>query len=186
MYGRVFIPAKLAIAAGLATALALGACNTADDEPPPAGGGNGGSVTVDGITLSWQPEGQNLHVTVKAPTTGWVAVGFDPSLGMKDANLILAYVAGGNVVARDDFGTAVNSHDADTNLGGADNVTNLTGAEAAGATEVSFTIPLDSGDAHDRKLVVGRTYRVLLAHGPNGADDFTIQHAKRTAVNIRM
>lgn len=171
--------------AGMGAVLALSACNTADDETPPAGG-NGGSITVDGIDLTWKPEGQNLHVTVKAPTTGWVAVGFDPSLGMMDANLILAYVAGGNVVARDDFGTAVNSHDADTNLGGVDNVMNPTGAETAGSTEVSFTIPLDSGDTYDRKLVVGQTYRVLLAYGPNGADDFTIQHAVRTAANIRI
>jgi hypothetical protein len=183
---RNLIPAWIAFAAGLAAVITLDACNTADDETPPAGGGNGGSVTVDGIDLTWKPEGQNLHVTVKAPTTGWVAVGFDPSVGMKDANMILAYVAGSGVVARDDFGTAVNSHDADTNLGGAYNVMNPTGKEEAGSTEVSFTIPLDSGDAYDKKLVVGQTYKVLLAYGPNGADDFTIQHATRTAANIRI
>jgi hypothetical protein len=183
MNKRIFVPSKLVVAAGLGMALVFSACNTADDEPPPAGG-NGGSVTVDGITLTWQPEGVNLHVTLKAPTTGWVAVGFDPSLGMKDANLILAYVAGSNVVARDDFGTAATAHDADTNLGGTDNVLNPAGKEEAGATEISFTIPLDSGDAYDRKLVVGQTYRVLLAYGPNGADDFTIKHATRVAANI--
>jgi hypothetical protein len=181
---RALIPA-IAFAGGLGVVLALGACNTADDETPPAGG-NGGSITVDGIDLTWKPEGQNLHITVKAPTTGWVAVGFDPSVGMMDANLILAYVAGGSVVARDDFGTAVNSHDADINLGGADNVTNPTGTEEAGSTEVAFTIPLDSGDPYDKKLVVGQTYKVLLAYGPDGADDFAIKHAVRTAANIRI
>ncbi|UCH77889.1 MAG: DOMON domain-containing protein [Candidatus Coatesbacteria bacterium] len=180
MNKRVLVPTKLVIAAGLAMALAFGACNTADDEPSPTGP----PITVDGITLTWQPEGANLHVTVKAPTTGWVAVGFDPTVGMKDANLILGYVAGGTVSTRDDFGTAATAHDADTNLGGTDNVLNPAGKEEAGSTEISFTIPLDSGDAYDRVLVVGRTYKVLLAYGPNGADDFAIKHATRVAANI--
>lgn len=184
MRKRASIPV-IAFAAGVGALLALSACNTADDETPPTGG-NGGSITVDGIDLTWKPEGQNLHVTVKAPTTGWVAVGFDPSVGMMDANLILGYVAGGTVTTRDDFGTSVNSHDADINLGGIDNVANPAGTEEAGTTEVRFTIPLDSGDAYDRKLVVGQTYRVLLAYGPNGADDFAIQHTVRTAANIRI
>jgi hypothetical protein len=174
------------LGAAFALGLAFCACNTADDETPPVGPGNGGTITVDGMTFTWKPAGANLNVALRAPTTGWLAVGFDPSVAMKDANMILAYVAGGSAVARDDFGTALNSHDADVNLGGVDNVTKLSGAEAAGATEVGFTIPLDSGDAYDRKLVVGRTYKVLLAYGPNGADDFTVQHQFKAAANIKL
>lgn len=42
------------------------------------------------------------------------------------------------------------------------------------------------GRRGDRKLVVGRTYKALLTHGPNGADDFTSQRQKRTAANIKI
>ena len=176
----------LRIAAAAAFAVFACACNTAEEEPPPAGGGNGGETTAGGIKLTWQPEGPNLHVTLKAPTTGWVAVGFDPdpNLGMNGANLILGYVAGGVVFVRDDFGISPNSHDADTNLGGRNDVTNPRGEEKGASTEISFTIPLDSGDPYDKALVVGRTYRVLLARGPDGADDLSIKHEVRAAANI--
>jgi len=183
-YVRLIVKAAAATVL-IPTALICG-CNTAEDEPPPAGPGNGGSITVDGITLTWKPDGQNLNVTVKAPTTGWVAVGFDPTVGMKDANLIIGYVKGGQTFVRDDYGAAPTAHQADASGGGRDNVTNKRGKEEGGATEISFTIPLDSGDGRDRKLVVGQTYKVLLAHGPNGADDFTTQHRKRTAANIKI
>jgi hypothetical protein len=119
-----------------------------------------------------------------APTTGWVAVAFDPGVGMNESNMIIAYVAAGTVFIRDDFGTSPTGHDADTNLGGVDNVTAATGKEENSATEISFTIPLDSGDPYDKELIVGQTYRVLLASGPDGSDDFSSRHEVRTTVNI--
>ncbi len=178
------------LAATAATTLALGSlicgCNADEDEPPPVGPGNGGSITIDRITFTWKPEGGNLNATVKAPTTGWVAVGFDPAVAMKDANLIIGYVKNGQVFIRDDYGSELTGHDADVNGGGQDNVTNKSGKEEEGVTEISFTIPLDSGDERDRKLVVGQTHKVLLAYGPNGADNFTTQHRIRTATDLKI
>ncbi|MGD8717908.1 MAG: DOMON domain-containing protein [Candidatus Zixiibacteriota bacterium] len=173
---------RAVLVAAALTIMGTSGCNTADDEVTP--GGNGGTVTASGITLSWQPNDTTLHVTMLAPTTGWVAVAFDPSTGMADSNMIIGYVAAGTVYARDDFGTSPTGHDADTNLGGADDVADATGKEENGSTEISFTIPLDSGDIYDKKLIVGQTYRVLLANGPDGSDDFSSRHEVRTAVNI--
>jgi hypothetical protein len=173
-------------AAALSFAALTCGCNTAEDEPPPVGPGNGGSITIDGITFTWTPEGKNLNATVKAPTTGWVAVGFDPAVAMMEANLIIGYVEKGQVFIQDDYGSALTGHDADVNGGGQDNVTNKSGKEEGGVTEISFTIPLDSGDQRDRKLVVGQTYKVLFSYGPDGADDFRTRHQVRTATNLRI
>jgi hypothetical protein len=184
------VPARHILAAVGAMTFALGVlicgCNAAEDEPPPAGPGNGGSITIDRITFTWKPEGQNLNGTVKAPTTGWVAVGFDPAVAMMEANLVIGYVKDGQVFIRDDYGSTLTGHDADVNGGGQDNVINKSGKEEGGFTEVNFTIPLDSGDERDRKLVVGQTYKVLFAYGPNGADNFTTQHQVRTATNLKI
>lgn len=182
-------PARFIAQAAAAAALTLGllicGCNTAGDEPP-AGPGNGGSITIDRITFTWKPEEGNLNATVKAPTTGWVAVGFDPAVAMKDANLIIGYVKDGQVYIRDDYGSGFTGHRADVNGGGQDNVTNKSGKEEGGVTEISFTIPLDSGDERDRRLVAGQTYKVLLAYGPDGADDFTTQHRIRTSTDLKI
>ena len=163
-------------------------CNTVRDEQN-AGNGNGGgtgSVTVEGISLHWEVDGATLNVTVNAPTTGWVAVGFDPTSGMKDANFIIGYVDDGTVHIRDDYGTSRTGHGDDVGSGGEDNITNKSGTEAEGNTEISFTIPLDSGDSRDRALVVGNSYTVILGYGDNEADDLTSYHKKRTSANITL
>ena len=48
---------------------------------------------------------ENLNIQVTAQTTGWVAVGFDPSSKIKDANILIGYVAADGAFLRDDFGT---------------------------------------------------------------------------------
>jgi hypothetical protein len=174
------------LAAALACAALTCGCNGDEDETPTVTPGNGGSITIDRITFTWQPEGKNLNATVKAPTTGWVAVGFDPAIMMKDANLIIGYVKNGQVFIRDDYGSTLINHKGDVYGGGQDNVTNKRGKEEDGVTEISFTIPLDSGDERDRKLVVGQTHKVLFAYGPDGADDFKTQHRVRTWTYLKI
>ena len=49
-----------------------------------------------------------------------------------------------------------------------------------------FSIPLNSGDKHDKQLEVGKSYKILLAHGPEGADDFSTHHQKRTLLKITL
>ena len=173
------------IAAGL---LAL-TCNNADD-------GNGGSTPVDpdpgdngyttvsaaGVTFSYKIVGDSLECVLSAATTGWVSVGFDPSSRMKDANFIIGYVSGGTATVRDDWGTASTSHAADTGLGGSSDVTVISGTETGGTTEITFRIPLNSGDQYDKPLSAGNTYRVILARG--SSDSYGTGHSARGGVNV--
>lgn len=142
-------------------------------------------ITVEGFTLRWATvSGGNLSVELNAPTTGWVAVGFDPSQMMKDANIIIGYVSSGTPSIRDDFGVQFTSHAADTGLGGTDDVTVDGGFETGGSTEIHFTIPLNSMDMYDKELVPGSSYGIILARGANGQDDFTSPHAVVTTATI--
>ncbi len=135
-------------------------------------------IEVSGFVLRWETlAGGDLAVELTGPTTGWVAVGFDPSMMMLDANIIIGYVSGGSTYIRDDWGWQTTSHRADTLLGGSNDVTIDGGSESGGNTEIRFTIPLDSGDQYDKPLVPGNTYPILLARGPDGADDFSTYHA---------
>jgi hypothetical protein len=179
---RLLIPAA---AAALAVAVFTCACDD-EDETPSANPGNGGSITIDRISFTWKVEGKNLNATVKAPTTGWVAVGFDPAVVMKDANVIIGYVQDGEVVIRDDYGDTLFGHRSDLDGGGTDDISNARGKEQNGSTEISFTIPLDSGDECDRKLAPGETHKVIFAYGPNGADDFFTVHEVRTWTNLKI
>ncbi len=171
--------------------LSLG-CNTVEDEPtgPDENLNPEGykEVTSNNITLQWKAEGELLRVKVSAPTTGWVGIGFDPSPGQKmlNANFIIGYVSNGTVNIRDDWGSGLTSHGPDVDSGGEDNVTEKSGTEAEGKTEISFTIPLNSGDSKDRPLSVGNSYGVILAYGQDGADNFAGFHKETTFVNIEV
>ncbi len=140
-----------------------------------------------GMDLKWKVEGEWLDVSVSAPTTGWVAVGFNPTGKMKNANIIIGYVQNGEVFMRDDFGSTLTRHQADADIGGSLDIGEPSGSESNGKTEISFRIKLDSGDAKDRPLEAGKTYRVILAHGEDGADNFGAYHGgKRTTIKITL
>jgi hypothetical protein len=167
-----------AIAAALMVAAACG------EDPFEAG--NWSTASAAGVTLQWRVDGENLALRISAETTGWVAVGFDPGAGMEFANIIIGYVDGGGVHVTDDWGTDTDQHVRDTTLGGKNNVLDSDGSESGGRTEVEALIPLDSGDIFDKALNEGSTYTVILARGPDGADDYTTHHeaAGTTAIEI--
>ena len=137
-------------------------------------------VADEGLSfdLQWQIDGGNLKVQIAAPTTGWVAVGFDAENKMAGANILIGYVADGAAFLRDDFGSAQVKHESDTGLGGSENFSELEGEETDGVTVLRFTIPLDSGDAFDKPLEPGKSYKVIYAYGPAGKDDFGSYHTK--------
>ena len=163
--------------------LVVGCGGGADNGPGTGGGFN--TVTVGDITLEWMPDTLgNLLVRVSAPTDGWVAVGFDPTIAMQDANIIIGYVSNDTAYVRDDFGVGTNTHTYDMALLGTDDVADIAGTETGGVTEISFMIPLDSGDAFDRPLVVGQVYPVILAYGTD--DSFDAPHTVTTRVGTNI
>ena len=129
-------------------------------------------------------EGDNLVFSIEAPTTGWVAVGFDPENRMEGANYILGYVRDGEVFVEDHYGNGPISHLNDERLGGTNDLISFSGSERDGSTRIEVTIPLDSGDEADKPLVRGESYTMLVAYGPNGADNFTAIHRARGGAEV--
>ncbi|NLP05935.1 DOMON domain-containing protein [Candidatus Fermentibacteria bacterium] len=158
------------------------------DDPAGPSGEGWQEVTVDGITLAWLAEGDSLQVELTAPTTGWVAAGFDPSVGMQDANILIGYfdADSSSTAIRDDWGNAPASHRSDLLMGGTEDILSFEASESAGTTTLSFAILLDTGDAYDKPLEHGSSYDVILAYGPDGADDFTTQHELATVTTVTL
>jgi hypothetical protein len=153
----------------------------------PAGAQGWQELVTGDFTLRWATmPGDSLAVELSAPTTGWVAVGFDPDSIMLGANIIIGYVVSGTPTLRDDYGWQVTGHRDDLLLGGTRDLTVDGATEAGGTTEIRFTIPLDSGDPYDKPLVPGSTYPIILAMGPNGADDFSTQHQAVAVAQISL
>lgn len=135
-----------------------------------------GSKTIEkiGMTVTWKVMDTNIAFTVTAPTTGWIAIGFDPTSVMKDANIIMGYVSEDTVTITDEYGNSSFTHQVDTLGEGTDNLSEKSGSESDGSTTISFTMPLNSGDSRDKALVVGQDHTFLLAYGQT--DDTTEKH----------
>ncbi len=142
-------------------------------------------VLDENWSFSWRFVDQEIEFTLNTPTTGWAAIGFDPSRMMKDAHYIIGYVSNGSVFLRDDFGTGDTMHVADTSIGGTEDVRLISGTEQDGKTTLVFAIPMDSGDATIKSCRGFYLYDIL-AYGANGADNFTSSHRARKSVEVKL
>lgn len=132
------------------------------------------------MEIGWLTRDDNLIFAVKSVGKGWVAVGFDPTTMMRNANIIIGDVTeDGTVKIEDHFGVANTGHKADDE----NNILQAAGTENEEGTVLEFVIPLNSGDDMDRVLEVGQEYKVILAYHMS-SDSFKIRHSNRTSVNI--
>ena len=141
-------------------------------------------IGVGDSEVLWKIEGENVVLRFSAPTSGWVAVGFNPSRFMKDANIIIGYVENGEAFVSDQFGTSAISHKPDRDLGGNNDILSATGSESAGVTTIEAVIPLDSGDQYDQPLATGDSVTMIFAYGRDGSDNFESKHANKTTVAV--
>ncbi len=137
------------------------------------------------VNFFWKIEGNRLYVRLRAATTGWVGIGFNPQQKMKGANFVLGMVDQGKVMVTDDFGTGTIKHKQDSSIGGKNDLTDVYGLEENGVTEIGFSIPLDSGDSTDTVLAPQGDTTILLAHG-DGPDSFQGRHAYRGTFRVNL
>lgn len=116
------------------------------------------------MTVYWKNNGDTLYMGLRGQVTGWVAIGFEPTTGMKDADMILGYVSGGRVLVLDQHATGTfGPHPSDTELGGTSDILESGGSESGGVTVIEFSRKLNTGDRFDRVLVPGSTTRFIWA-----------------------
>lgn len=142
-------------------------------------------LEAKGATFAWKIDGEMLHVKMSAKTKGWVAVGFNPSKKMKDANYILGYIKDGEAMVADHFGDKATGHSPDEKLGGTPDVTLVGGSEEGGVTTIEFSIPMNSADKYDSVLSKDGDTVVLLAYGPD-RDSFKPRHKGKASKTVNL
>ncbi len=143
---------------------------------------DGNSFQAGDISVDCSIEGDRLMITLSAPTAGWIAIGFQPTSMMKDANIIIGAVEDGKLIVEDHFGNSAFAHRPDTELGGSRDVEAGSGSEEGGETTFTFAIPLDSGDSYDNVLRSGETIKIILAYGKS--DSFKAKHRYRLSAEL--
>lgn len=143
-------------------------------------------ATIGEVRLWWRNDAEYLYLAMEASTTGWISVGLDPENRMQGANFIFGAVTDGEAQIWDAYGTAPtgNTHPADEDLGGTDDIVAYAGVEEDGVTRFEVQIPLDSGDEYDKPLEAGGTHAVIVAVG--SSDSFAAPHVSRAAGSITL
>ncbi len=126
----------------------------------------------------WRVNGDYIYIAMVGETTGWVAIGFEPTTMMKDADIVIGYVAlDGTVHVDDQYSTgATGPHKSDTSLGGTMDIEEYGGREDNGVTVIEFKRKLTTGDPYDKDLAGKAAIQIIWALGPG--DDFTSKHFK--------
>lgn len=171
--GKLRLPAIAALAALLAVS-----CGKKEEkvlEAGTAGAGEPGydyALTVEKMQFHWRLDKDELRVKLRAPVAAWLSAGFNPSKGMKDANLIIGHMENGRAVITDQHGVDTKKHRKDTDLGGEDDVREPSGSRTGGETVISFAIPVRARDQLDKPVLPDAV--VLLAYGKT--DEAEQQH----------
>ena len=135
------------------------------------------SLTLAGgkFEVYWRNDGEYIYMALKGETKGWVAIGFEPSYAMKDADMIIGWVQDGRVFIVDAYSTgAYGPHPPDTKLGGTDDILEKAGREEGGYTVIEFKRKLNTGDKYDKVLTPGKEVNFIFAMADT--DEFTAKH----------
>lgn len=127
--------------------------------------------------LYWNNNDLLIDIALKAKTTGFVAVGIQPRVTMKDADIILGFVKDRKVQLFDLYSTGTfGPHPQDTELGGTYDIIQPGGTEDGQYTIIEFKRALNTGDKYDHELVKGMN-KIIWAYGPD--KDLNIKHSNR-------
>ncbi len=141
------------------------------------------SIDLGSFLMFWDSEQDRIRIGIEARTTGWVAVGIQPGQRMKDADIVLGYVSGGEVTVLDEYSTGdYGPHKPDLELGGTDDIIAFAGSESGDTTVIEFERLMDTGDTYDIALEAGVQTTVIWAYGSN--DSESMRHATRGYADI--
>ena len=133
------------------------------------------------FSIYWELVNSSIYFGLSAKTTGWIAIGINPSTGMLNADLIYGWVeASGSVVIFDAFSRtqAGDDHPEDTDMGGTYDILDYNGTESDGVTTIEFSRLLSTGDT-TADQVINENSQLDIIWGMGNADSFTDQHTIR-------
>jgi hypothetical protein len=145
------------------------------------------TVTAAGVSFHWTTSHGELHGCMRAPTHGWIAVGFNPNGELAGARLVMARVLAGKAQIEVHIAKPP-THVHRKNQDGSERAQVLSSMQALQHnqthTEICFRMPLAAADDEDIALVPGETVHLILAYSHEA--DFQHHSARRDGVKVTL
>lgn len=128
--------------------------------------------------VHWKNDAENLHMALDGQTNGFIAIGFEPTQAMKDADMVMGWVSDGNATALDLYSTGIyGPHPQDEDLGGRDDILTFGGTESNNRTVIEFKRKMNTGDQFDKAFQPGQ--RVNIIWSMSSSDALAVRHNAR-------
>ncbi|MGB9824440.1 MAG: DOMON domain-containing protein [Candidatus Hydrothermia bacterium] len=123
------------------------------------------SLVPDTLTMYYNVDSLRIYIALKSSVPGWLAIGFDPEKGMKNADMIVLYQEkDGNWILKDEYSRGIyGPHMEDEKIGGKNDIENFKVEVFNHYKVVEFVRKLSTGDKYDRVLIPGRKVKVIFA-----------------------
>ena len=137
------------------------------------------------FTVYWSNDEEYIYMALKGQTSGWVSIGFEPTIAMRDADMILGFVSGGIPTVLDQYSTGdFGPHPSDEQLGGTNDLIETSGSEASGFTIIEFKRKLNTGDRYDKAFTKGQNITIIWSLG--SSDSINAMHTLRGGGSIKL
>lgn len=142
------------------------------------------SFQGDLFHLLWTIEGDTLHLAIEAHTTGWIALGLEPTVLMQDADMIIGWWnSSTDFQVVDAYSTGqTGPHPPDTEIGGSYDILTWLASQSNGWTHIELTRKLDTGDVRDHAIRTDGTMRLMWAI--SDSREFETKHSHRGTAEV--
>jgi outer membrane protein assembly factor BamB len=129
-------------------------------------------------TVHWKNDAKDLYMALEGRTNGFVAIGFEPTQAMKDADMVMGWVSAGEATVLDLYSTGTyGPHPADESLGGRDDILESGGNESGNRTVIEFWRMMNTSDQYDKSLQPGQTIDIIWSM--SSSDSPSVRHNVR-------
>ncbi len=134
-------------------------------------------VSLGGMSWSCSKEGEYLVMELRAPTTGWVAVGFNGENNILHSDLLMFHIVNGKVETQDMYVKGIGDSRLDVSLGGSKDLEVMSAEEKGDETYIRFRRWWAGQDRYDYRLIHGEAFWLILAYSTH--DDFSHHSSMR-------
>lgn len=121
-------------------------------------------IKVDKMVIKWEANAEQVLFEVFAPTSGWVALGFNSTNNIVGTNLIMGASKSNQSIVEDHFVVSVGVHRQTELVGGKTAINNLNCIENSYGTTMKFSIPQVPLDRFHYNLSQGTKLWLICAY----------------------
>lgn len=141
-------------------------------------------VEVNDMKFSYLVDRDSIYVTLRAPTLGWVGVGFNNQNNIVGSDLLLFHIIDGETEVLDMYVAGLGNPKEDERNGGEMSIRSIKGIEKNEFTQVTFSRAMDTADLYDFAHQKGKSFWLILAYSLH--DNFSHHSRMRKHILLKL